>query len=113
MQEGNLFLLSWDMLGIDSVVNITEIEKEATWNTLQDKPTYSLGSTVNAVLFRARANSQRHYEVYTVTMEDTITEEDVREMFESSPQQMADLIRERGNKVYSDRYNEGNKAKIV
>ena len=106
MSDGNIFLLSWDMLGLDSVVNVTAIEKEATWNTLQDKPTYSLGSTVNAVLFRARANSQRHYEVYTVTMEDSI-------MFEQNPQGMADLIRERGHKIYSDRYNDGDRVKIV
>jgi hypothetical protein len=113
MSDGNVFLLSWDMLGLDSVVNITDFEKEMTWATLQDQPGPRLGSLVNSVMMRARMNSQRHYEVYTVTMETSITEEDVREMFESAPQQMAELIRERGRKVYSDRYNEGNKAKIV
>jgi hypothetical protein len=113
MSDGNVFLLSWDMHGLESVINVTAIEQETTWNTLQDKPTYSLGSTVNAILFRARANSQRHYEVYTVTMESSITEDDIREMFEAEPQRMADLIRERGRKVYSDRYNDGNKVKIV
>ena len=113
MQEGNLFLLSWDMLGIDSVVNISTIEKAVTWATLQDKEGPRLGSVVNAVLMRARMNSQRHYEVYTVWMDENVDEEDVRAMFEANPQGMADLIRERGNKVYSDRFNEGNKVKIV
>ena len=113
MQEGNIFLLSWDMHGIESVVDITGYEQEVTWNTLQDKPSPSLGSIVNGILFRARTNSQRHYEVYTVTMESSITEEDVREMFEANPQGMAELIRERGRKIYSDRYNEGSKIKIV
>ena len=113
MYEGNIFLLSWDMLGLDSVVNITDLEKEAAWAALQDQKSRSLGSVVNAVLLRARANSQRHYEVYTVTMESDITEQDVREMFESDPQGMADLIRERGHKIYSDRFNDGNSAKIV
>jgi hypothetical protein len=68
---------------------------------------------VNAVLFRARANSQRHYEVYTVTMDSGITDQDVRAMFEENPQAMADLIRERGHKIYSDRYNDGDQIKIV
>lgn len=113
MSDGNIFLLSWDMLGLDSVVNISEFEKAVTWSTLKDEPGPRLGSVVNAVLIRARMNSQRHYEVYTVTMEDTITEEEVRDMFEANPQHMADLIRERGHKIYSDRYNEGNRAKIV
>lgn len=113
MSDGNIFLLSWDMHGIESVVNVTSYEQEVTWNTLQDKPSPSLGSIVNGILFRARANSQRHYEVYTVTMESSITEEDVKEMFEANPQGMAELIRERGRKVYSDRLAENNGIKIV
>lgn len=105
MQEGNVFLLSWDMLGLEAVINITEIEKEATWATLQDKQTPRLNHIVNSIMMRARANGQRHYEVYTVTMESSITKEDVCEMFEHNPQAMADLIRERGRMVYSDREN--------
>ena len=113
MNEGNIFLLSWDMLGLDSVVNITDFEKEVTWNTLQDKQVPRLGSLVNSVMMRARMNSQRHYEVYTVTMEESITEEDVRDMFEQAPQHMAELIRERGRKIYSDRMAEHNGIRIV
>lgn len=102
--SGNIFLLSWDMLGIDSVFNITEIDKAASWATLQDlKPHHNLNSIVTAVLLRARYNTQRHYEVYSVTMSEDITEQDVRDMFEANPQGMADLIRERGHKMYSAR----------
>ena len=113
MQEGNIFLLSWDMHGLETAINITDIEKQVSWATLKNEKAPSLGSVVNAVLLRARTNSQRHYEVYTVHMESDITDSDVREMFESNPQAMADLIRERGHKIYSDRFNDGNSAKIV
>ena len=113
MDQGNLFLLSWDMLGLEAVINITEIEKEATWATLQDKQTPRLNHIVNSIMMRARANSQRHYEVYTVTMESSISKEDICEMFESAPQQMANLIRERGNKIYSDRIADATNVKIV
>jgi hypothetical protein len=96
------------------VVNVTEYEKEMTWATLQDqKAPKRIGSIVNYLMLRARANSQRHYEIYTVTAVDGITDEDIRTMFEQDPQGSADLIRDRGNKIYSDRYNEGNKIKIV
>lgn len=106
--EGNVFLLSWDMLGLDSCVNITNIERDQTWATLQDqKPERRLSSVVNAVLLRARYNTQRHYEVYTVTMGNEITEEDVIKMFEENPQAIADLIRERGNKMFSARLDTG------
>jgi hypothetical protein len=79
---------------------------------LQDKPGPNLNSIVNSIMLRARYNSQRHYEIYTVTMDDSISEQDVRDMFENSPQGMADLIRERGHKMYSDRVNQ-TQVKIV
>jgi len=114
MQEGNLFIIAWDSNGLEAVVNVTEYEKEMTWATLQDQEVPKrIGSIVNYLMLRARANSQRHYEIYTMTAVDGITDEDIRTMFEQDPQGSADLIRDRGNKIYSDRYNEGNKIKIV
>jgi len=103
MYQGNIFLLSWDMLGLETVINVTEIDKEKTWATLKNEPGPNLNHIVNGVMLRARYNSQRHYEIYTVTMDESITENDVRDMFEANPQAMADLVRERGHKVYSDR----------
>jgi hypothetical protein len=111
MSDGNIFLLSWDIHGIEAVINISEIEKDATWALLQDKPGPRLNGIVNSVMMRARMNSQRHYEVYSVTMSEDITEQDVRDMFEANPQGMADLIRERGHKMYSARL-EPNEIKI-
>lgn len=114
MQEGNLFIISWDCTGIEAVINITDYEKETTWATLKDQdPPVRLGSIVNHLMLRARANSQRHYEIYTMQVQEGITDEDIRGMFDADPQGSADLIRDRGNKIYSDRYNEGDKIKIV
>lgn len=113
MSNGNIFLLSWDMQGLEACINISDIDKQATWAVLQDqKPNHKLSTIVNGVMLRARYNSQRHYEVYTVTMDSSITVDDVREMFEANPQGMADLIRDRGNKMYSDRIDKTD-VKIV
>ena len=113
-EEGNLFIMAWDCNGLEAVINITDYEKETTWATLKNEdPPVRLGSIVNHLMLRARANSQRHYEIYTMTAVDGITDEDIRTMFEQDPQGSADLIRDCGNKIYSDRYNEGNKIKIV
>jgi len=62
-----------------------------------------LNQIVQRILIRARANSQRHYEVYTIQTAHGITEQDLRDMFNNNPQHAADLIRERGNQLYSDR----------
>jgi hypothetical protein len=95
------------------VINITEYEKEMTWATLQDKEApRKISNIVSYLMIRARANSQRHYEIYTMMVEEGITDEDIRGMFDSDPQGSADLIRERGNKIYSDRVDQ-NSIKIV
>jgi hypothetical protein len=102
----NLFLVSWDCTGLEAVINITDYEKETTWATLKNEdPPVRLGSMVNHLMLRARANSQRHYEIYTMNVEEGISDEDIRGMFEQDPQGSADLIRDRGNKIYSDREN--------
>lgn len=100
----NVFLLSWDCEGIEAVINVTNYEKETAWALLQDQqPKSNLNSIVQQLLLRARYNPQRHYEIYTMTAVDSISEDDIRDMFESDPQGSAELIRDRGNKVFSDR----------
>ena len=102
----NLFLVSWDCTGLEAVINVTDYEKEATWATLKNEdPPVRLGSMVNHLMLRARANSQRHYEIYTMNVAEGISDEDIRTMFEQDPQGSADLIRDRGNQIYSDREN--------
>jgi hypothetical protein len=106
MQDGNLFLVSWDSTGIEACLNITEYEKETSWALLSNEdPPAKLGSIVNHLMMRARANPQRHYEIYTMNVAEGISENDVFEMFKNDPQGSADLIRDRGNKIYSDRRN--------
>jgi hypothetical protein len=113
MQEGNLFIMAWDCNGLEAVVNITEYEKEATWATLKDEePPVKLGRMVNHLMLRARANSQRHYEIYTMNVQEGITDADIRTMFEQDPQGSAELIRDRGNQIYSDR-RDATAVKIV
>jgi hypothetical protein len=112
MNEGNVFLLSWDSLGLEACIDISKIERDNTWAVLKDQAPTKLGNIVQTIMMRARYNSQRHYEIYTIHVTDGITEQDIRTMFEESPQQAADLIRERGNKIYSDRFDTS-RAKIV
>jgi hypothetical protein len=102
----NTFLLSWDCQGIEAVVNISDYEKEVIWAKLSstDSPD-RLRGVVQHLMIRARANPQRHYEIYTMQVESGITEDDVREMFEQDPQGSAKLVRDRGNQIYSDRAN--------
>ena len=104
------YVLSWDCEGLESVVNISDIDKENMWAALRDTSDNSnkgrpntVHSIVNMLMLRARFNTQRHYEIYAVDTDDTITAQDLRRQFDEDPQYMADLIRERGRQLYSDR----------
>ena len=100
----------WDMNGLEALINVTQIEKEHEqwekeniWRILKEqnetlKPAHV---PLHHMILRAKCNSQRHYEIYTFDSE--LSEEDIRETFEDSPQVIADAIRNVGYKFYSNR----------
>lgn len=116
-KKSRLFVLSWDQLGIEGIVDVTEMEekrlveeKQKVWDILQDAPVNeqtgrdnNISSIINIMTLRAKFNHQRHYEIYSVNTDYSITAKDMREMFENDPQGSADLIRKRGKQLYSDR----------
>lgn len=102
------FVFSWDMTGIEAIIPVDEYEqyeKDNTWAILNDEPLVQnpLIRTVQHLILRARANPQRHYEIYSISSEEDMDEKTWRTLWEETPQEMADLIRERGHKIYSDR----------
>jgi len=98
------FLIMWDQLGLEYCVDVTEDQQRRMWQTLKGEPvSESTIPNYNHLLLRARFNSQRHYEIYSVEATDGITAEDIREMFEASPQSAADTIRRLGHCLHSDR----------
>jgi len=113
----NTYIISWDQTGLEAVVDITEniargnaFEREQIWDLLKDPSrtprnewVHEVNHMVGMMMMRARANPQRHYEIYSINTDDSITKEDLTQMFEDTPQTAADLIRERGNQLYSDR----------
>ena len=105
-------LLMWCNEGLEYCVNITKIDQKIMWETLKGKDTQICLPNLNAMILRARYNPQRHYEIYTVDVDASITASSMINMFEENPQGMADLIRERGYKLYSDRA-EKSKERIV
>ena len=67
------FIAMWDNTGLECILDVTKHEKEVdmwekrkAWNILkgdklvEPKPTLPL----NQMIIRARANNQRHYEIY-------------------------------------------------
>lgn len=101
------FLVMWCNQGLEFVVDITADEQRRVWEKLQGKPlTETAVPNIQHLILRARYNTQRHYEIYTVEATEGITADDIRDMFEGSPQTAADTIRERGHCIHSDRASE-------
>jgi len=108
--KDRLFLASWDQLGLEALVDLTEKQEEvvaseklAAWNALKNeecKPqnfdTWA-GEMLYVMKLRARLNYHRHYEIYTFKADYSMNVENFRAMFEASPQTIADLIRAKGN----------------
>lgn len=104
----NTFIFSWDQIGIESIISISEYENLEQENLLrliggQDPVRNPLNNIVQGLLLRARYNTHRHYEIYSVACDTGLDEKFWREQWSNYPQETADLIRERGHKLYSDR----------
>ncbi len=108
------YVLSWDCTGLESVVCLSDIAKEETWQALKQDHTQdnggkgradSISNIVYRLTMRARFNTQRFYEIYLIDVDESISDATLRKMFEDAPQAMADLVRSRGRVLYSDRPN--------
>lgn len=113
----NAFIFSWDHLGIESIIPITQyetVDRENTMRILRDQQVVRnpLNSIIQSLLLRARYNSQRHYEIYAIDCDLSLDEEFWKKQWAIDPQGTADLIRERGHKLYSDRVDTS-KVKIT
>jgi hypothetical protein len=98
------FLIMWCNEGLECCIDVTEDQQRRMWQQLKGEPvSASAIPNLNHLLLRARYNSQRHYEIYSVEATDGITAEDICEMFEASPQTAADTIRRLGHCLHSDR----------
>jgi len=104
----NAFLLSWDCNGLEGCVPITQYEDMDKQNFMdilagKEKTTNPLGRIISMMTLRARFNPQRNYEIYAIDCDSSFTEDKWKALFDDSPQEMADLVREKGVKIYSDR----------
>lgn len=104
----NYFLAFWCADGFESIEDITEF---ADWEVFQAQQRLSgeqvdanpINQRITYYKMRARFNPQRHYEVYGIRTSSDISANMLWEMANENPQGTAEMIRERGVKIYSDR----------
>jgi hypothetical protein len=96
------FCVMWDCNGLEAIGQVVDPALK-TWAVLANKPVPREDFNIEHWKLRARYNTQRHYEIYAIGVEGSITQEDLAEMFKQDPQYAADLIRARGERIYGDR----------
>lgn len=104
----NAFIFSWDNQGIESIVPISQYEnhdKEQLLRLLKEEPRVRnpLDSIIRNLILRAKFNTHRHYEIYAIDCDPSLDQEFWKNQWTENPQFTADLIREKGHKIYSDR----------
>ena len=100
------FVVMWDCYGLEAVAEVYDPARKAAleaWAILGNKPVPKENFNMEHWKLRARYNTQRHYEIYAIGVDGSIDREDLVEMFDQDPQSAADLIRARGQQLYSDR----------
>ena len=103
------YLAMWDMQGLESLFDVDlymdkhiEWEKQKVVAILKEQriPDQPTGIPLQLMILRARANSQRAYEIYEFN--STLKYKELAEAFEDDPQPIVEWIRANGKKVYSD-----------
>ena len=111
MNTQNLFLAMWDCEGLECLFDITNVEHDAMIAGLKNE-SFRMPFNISTLMLRARVNSQRSYEIYSFSTESDIDYDDVKELFDSDPQSIVNLIRSKGRKIYSD-YQRNDRKKIT
>ena len=101
--QPHTLLLVWDCLGLEYSCNLTDFEKDMMWAALKGEKPSARIPNLNLLILRARANPQRNYEIYTVQVEPDVSLKDIQDMFKDSPQEIVDIVRAQGHRLYSDR----------
>ena len=99
----------WDCNGLESLHDVgyhmdryNQWEKQKVVAILKEEriPARPTGIPLQMLILRARANSQRSYEIYEFN--STVAYDELKEAFNDNPQPIVECIRENGKQVYSD-----------
>jgi hypothetical protein len=91
-----VYIAYFDTLGFECVIDLSNHEKKAMWDTLKGLKPKQL--PIGMMIMRAKANPQRFPEIWTFQSELDLDE--ILCYTKDMPQAMADSIRENGSKVF-------------
>jgi hypothetical protein len=92
-----LYIAYWDSLGFECILDLNSYDKRAMWAALSGK---SIPNEIplHQMIMRAKANPQRFPEIWT--FQSVVDISTLIKYSNDTPQELADLIREHGTKVF-------------
>jgi hypothetical protein len=98
------FLISWDTNGIEAIVPVGKMREENIAAKLSgENPPHAIGSIYNMLTMRARFNPQRSPQIWGINVDDEIDENTLRNIADTTPQILVDVVKEKGVMFYGDK----------
>lgn len=100
-----VFFIAWDDVGLESIIDISDyIENNSLLSDIRDSGStehnHKRGrSPIEFMKLRARYNGQRNYELWLIPVEETITESDLRTVYNTGSAIFKSMIRSKGTQV--------------
>jgi hypothetical protein len=100
-EEVNTWVIFWDDLGIDSLVNLTGVDCEDTMKRLQEGSALDRTSKILRVMqLRSRLNSHRNPEIWVFGASNRIDSEQITSTFDLNSNGLKRMIRDKGIKQF-------------
>lgn len=95
------WVVLFDTLGVDTLIPWDDFKSDDMISVLSGKkPSKKGNQRVSMMILRAKANHQRFPEVWAYDTAEDYEYEDMRSMWEETPQMVADLVREKGTNLF-------------
>lgn len=95
------WIVLFDNEGLDTLVPYGDMVEEQVMSRLAGgEMSRDAQHTISRIMLRARFNEHRHPEVWCYSTADHMEYQDMRDLWEASPQYMADLIRKSGQQLH-------------
>jgi hypothetical protein len=95
------WVIVWDDLGLESLVNLTELECETVMKRLQDGfAPDGIARIMRMTQLRSRLNSHRNPEIWVFEVADDVSETQIRHAFDLNTDGFKQIIRDKGIKQF-------------
>ena len=98
-KKENTFIIKWTADSLDWVVDVSQYKKKVMWEVLKGNEPVTLVNGIRNSIIHIK---DRHapFEMYSITIDKSVSEKEFKEMFMEDPTSAKTLIRDRGRALH-------------